>query len=145
MTNQNYSIDAQILYNFAERGEMVDVEALQAFGKNFFTKIKAKNIHKRVAGYTNADKEEKRVFVCELPQDMLAWAAFLYCFDEREPLDDDRIQERYGLNAKIYETLHYVTIMEKYSHMKAKEMEILDLEDIMMRATVEIRKYKGIE
>lgn len=144
MSDRRISVDAQVLYDFGERGEMVDLEELRKFGHDFFDKIKVRGIHKRLSIYIDDNEKEHVQAVCELPQDMLAWAAFLHCFFEQKPLEDSRIQERYGLKHKIYETLNYVEIMQRYSEMQEKDMEILDLEDIVKRAIPEIRKYKGI-
>ena len=138
------TVYAQILYNFAERGEMVDPEKLQDFGRDFYNKIKVRGINKRLAMYIDSEGNEHVVPVAGLPQDMLAWAAFLRCFHKQTPLDDIRLQERYGLKNTIYNTLIYVSIMEKYSRMKEKNMEILDLEDIIKAAIPEIRGFKGI-
>lgn len=145
MADKKISVDVQVLYDFAERGEMVDFDELRKFGHDFFDKIKVRNIYKRLSIYIDNNGKEHVQAVWELSQDMLAWAAFLHCFFEQKSIDDSRIQERYGLKHKIYETLSYIDIMQRYSEMKEKDMEILDLEDIVKRAIPEIRKYKGIK
>lgn len=145
MVEKQISIPAQILYDFAERGEFVDPDKLTEFGKNFFELIKIRNIHKRLGMYVDAEGKPQIQKVDEFPQDMLAWAAFLHCFFEQKPLDKDRLKERYGLNNTIYNTLNYIPIMQEYSEMKEKNMRIIDLEDIMLEAIPKIRAYKGIE
>ncbi len=145
MNTRGISIDAQLLYDFAERGEMVDLDKFEEVGRDIFTKIKIRNISKRLAGYTDENGEVKVMPACALSQDMLAWAAFLHCFFEQKPLNKDRLKERYGLNHTIAVTLNYVPIMQKYAEMGEKDMEILDLEDLMKQAIPAIRRYKGLD
>lgn len=145
MNAKGISIDAQMLYDFAERGEMVDPDKFEVFGREFFTKIKIRNIFKRLAGYTDENGEVKVMPACELSQDMLAWAAFLHCFFEQKPLSKDRLKERYGLENAIAITLNYVPIMQKYADMGEKDMEVIDLEDIMKQTIPAIRRYKGLD
>ena len=145
MSRVGASIDAQMLYDFAERGEWVDPEEFAEWGREFFFKIKVKNIHKRLAIYIDKDGKTQVKPVCELSNDMLAWAGFLHCFFEQKMLTKDRLKERYGIENNIAVTLSYIPIMEKYRDMGEKDMEVIDLEDVMTRSLPSIRKYKGIE
>lgn len=145
MSRMGASIDAQMLYNFAERGEWVEPEEFAAWGKEFFFKIKVKNIHKRLAIYIDENGKNQVKPVCELSEDMLAWAGFLHCFFEQKMLTKDRLKERYGIENNIAVTLSYIPIMEKYRDMGEKDMEVIDLEDVMTKSLPYIRKYKGIE
>ncbi len=145
MNAKGISIDVQLLYDFAERGEMVDLDKFEEVGREFFTKIKIRDITKRLAGYTDENGKANVMPARELSQDMLAWAAFLHCFFEQKPLTKDRLKERYGLENTIAVTLNYVPIMQKYAEMGEKDMEILDLEDIMKQAIPAIRRYKGLD
>lgn len=145
MNAKGISIDVQLLYDFAERGEMVDLDKFEEVGREFFTKIKIRDITKRLADYTDENGKANVMPARELSQDMLAWAAFLHCFFEQKPLTKDRLKERYGLENTIAVTLNYVPIMQKYAEMGEKDMEILDLEDIMKQAIPAIRRYKGLD